>query len=235
MSPSDIQVFVRWKDQTIFAGEDVECTITFRNVADGLSVAESSEKTGAITNGLPPPTGHQRRHSRGVNANLSRHGGRGGAVKSPHSLLFNQQPSSRRSYPASPRKSPFIGEQRSGFLPHSHRASSSLSSPVGLNASNGFPSLPSTPRSRQSQAQGSGHQHKRSVSILSIDSDSGLNGDRTPTSPHFSRSRPGRGHGRSASLQVFPRHDDAGFSHGGGEFSAFGPSSHIIAQAFLTN
>ncbi|KAI9934930.1 hypothetical protein MW887_000551 [Aspergillus wentii] len=32
--PSDIQVFVRWKDQTIFAGEDVECTITFKNVAE---------------------------------------------------------------------------------------------------------------------------------------------------------------------------------------------------------
>ncbi|KAJ5342634.1 hypothetical protein N7541_011758 [Penicillium brevicompactum] len=32
--PSDIQVFVKWKDQTIFAGENVECTITFKNVAD---------------------------------------------------------------------------------------------------------------------------------------------------------------------------------------------------------
>lgn len=32
MSP-DIQVSVRWKEQTIFAGEDVECSITFKNVA----------------------------------------------------------------------------------------------------------------------------------------------------------------------------------------------------------
>ncbi|CAG7983624.1 unnamed protein product [Penicillium salamii] len=32
--PSDIQVFVKWRDQTIFAGENVECTITFKNVAD---------------------------------------------------------------------------------------------------------------------------------------------------------------------------------------------------------
>ena len=30
---SGIQVFVRWKEQTIFAGEDVECAITFKNVA----------------------------------------------------------------------------------------------------------------------------------------------------------------------------------------------------------
>ena len=33
--PSNIQVFVTWKDQTIFAGEEVECTITFRNVTEG--------------------------------------------------------------------------------------------------------------------------------------------------------------------------------------------------------
>lgn len=31
---SDIRVFVRWKEQTVFAGEDVECTITFKNIAN---------------------------------------------------------------------------------------------------------------------------------------------------------------------------------------------------------
>jgi hypothetical protein len=33
MSPSNIRVFVQWKNATVFAGEDVECTITFKNVA----------------------------------------------------------------------------------------------------------------------------------------------------------------------------------------------------------
>ena len=33
MSPSNIRVFVQWKDSTVFAGEDIECTITFKNVA----------------------------------------------------------------------------------------------------------------------------------------------------------------------------------------------------------
>ena len=41
--PSDLQVFVKWKEQTVFAGEDVECTITFKNVAE---IAE--EKANAL-------------------------------------------------------------------------------------------------------------------------------------------------------------------------------------------
>lgn len=31
---SDIRVYVRWKEQSFFAGEDLECTITFKNVAN---------------------------------------------------------------------------------------------------------------------------------------------------------------------------------------------------------
>ncbi len=33
MSSSNIRVFVKWKNSTVFAGEDIECTITFKNVA----------------------------------------------------------------------------------------------------------------------------------------------------------------------------------------------------------
>lgn len=32
-SSSTIRVFVQWKEQTVFAGEDIECQITFKNVA----------------------------------------------------------------------------------------------------------------------------------------------------------------------------------------------------------
>ncbi|KAK7429207.1 Golgi membrane exchange factor (Ric1p-Rgp1p) subunit [Neonectria magnoliae] len=32
---SNIRVFIRWHDQTVFAGEEVKCTITFKNVASG--------------------------------------------------------------------------------------------------------------------------------------------------------------------------------------------------------
>lgn len=79
--PSDIQVFVRWKDQTVFAGEDVECTITFKNVAEGSSNSNHAEQ---------PP--HQRRHSRAANT-----------PSNSESLFSLRSPfsQSRRSYPMS--------------------------------------------------------------------------------------------------------------------------------------
>lgn len=34
--PSDVQVFVRFRDQCVFAGEELHCTITFKNVAEHI-------------------------------------------------------------------------------------------------------------------------------------------------------------------------------------------------------
>ena len=123
---------------------------------------------------------HQRKQSRAklVNSNSDSFF----SFKSPQGLFSH---SNRRSLPISPIKKP------------SHRLSSSVSSP--LTGSHSFPP-PSTPRNGPS----SGHQHKRSISILSIDSEGG--GDKTPNQPSpVNRSRPTRGHGRSASLQVLPK------------------------------
>jgi hypothetical protein len=33
-TPSNIRVFVKWAEQTVFAGENIECQITFKNVAN---------------------------------------------------------------------------------------------------------------------------------------------------------------------------------------------------------
>ena len=163
--PSDIQVFVRWKDQTIFAGEDVECTITFKNVAETGSDPTHGEQ---LT--------HQRKPSRPATAN-------------PESLFSLKSPfsQSRRSYPIKSKK-PF------------HRLSSSLNSPLFGSHSFPPPSTPPTPRGGPPP----GHKHKRSISILSIDSDG--TGEKTggPSAP-YSRPKPSRGHGRSASVQVPPR------------------------------
>ena len=51
--PSDIHVFVRFKEQAVYAGEDVECTITFKNVA-------------GIHSNPSPPAPKSGRHSRRV-------------------------------------------------------------------------------------------------------------------------------------------------------------------------
>lgn len=118
--PSNIQVFVKWKDQTIFAGENVECTITFKNVAetgaDGIHGAEG---------------GHQRKISRVAN-HTSNNSESFFSLNSPKNLF-----SSRRSASISSQKK----------AAH-QRAASSLSSP--LVGSHSFPpNSPSTPRSWQ--------------------------------------------------------------------------------------
>lgn len=163
--PSDIQVSVKWKEQTIFAGEDVECIITFKNVAEN--------GTPDVSSGPQQPP-HQRKASRSLNGSSNSDGYF--ALKSPQALFAN---GNRRSLPQTPRQKTFD---------RSHRASASLSSPLGVAHS--FP--PS-----------SGHKHKRSVSILSIESDGG--NEKTPVPSQLSRSRPAWGHGRSASLQFLPR------------------------------
>ncbi|KAI1388881.1 Rgp1-domain-containing protein [Hypoxylon trugodes] len=41
---SNIRVFVTWDDQTVFAGEDIKCRITFKNIAPGPNEARSPSR-----------------------------------------------------------------------------------------------------------------------------------------------------------------------------------------------
>ncbi|KZF19993.1 Rgp1-domain-containing protein [Xylona heveae TC161] len=51
---SNIRVYVQWKEQTVFAGEDVECIITFKNVA-------RDESRASTVNGFMPRGERQRK------------------------------------------------------------------------------------------------------------------------------------------------------------------------------
>ncbi|XXG97176.1 Proteasome subunit alpha type-2 [Hypoxylon texense] len=42
--PSNIRVFITWEDQTVFAGEDIKCQITFKNVAPSPNQTRSSSQ-----------------------------------------------------------------------------------------------------------------------------------------------------------------------------------------------
>ncbi|EER39372.1 intracellular protein transporter [Histoplasma capsulatum H143] len=137
---SDIQVFVRWKEQTIFAGEDVECTITFKNVAPSGS---SSDLSAASQK-------HARRGSRPMNGVVN--GGNYSPAKSLNPFSFNN----RRSATSSPRN------RQSGF-DRSHRSAVSMSSPLSLSHS--FPPI----TANHNGIQIPGHKHKRSVSIISLE------------------------------------------------------------------
>ncbi|EFQ99205.1 hypothetical protein MGYG_02219 [Nannizzia gypsea CBS 118893] len=138
---SDIQVFVRWKEQTIFAGEDVECTITFKNVTE--------EEAG---NEVVGTTKHYRGGSRPINTVTD--GTSYSPAKSLNPFSFNNPP--RRP-------------QSSGYRPRHphHRASASVGSSPMLSQS--FP--PATPSRTNGTPNTPGHFHKRSVSIISLETD----------------------------------------------------------------
>ncbi|PGH23469.1 hypothetical protein AJ80_02423 [Polytolypa hystricis UAMH7299] len=174
--PSDIQVFVRWKEQAIFAGEDVECTITFKNVAPSPSAPDSDV-----------PLNHYRRGSRPANGVVN--GANYSPAKSLNPFTFN----ARRSQPSSPRV-------RQTFE-RTHRPAASLSSPLAFSHS-----FPPTVSGNNNVGPGHGHRHKRSVSIISLEPDK--SGERKHVAQPFSP-RPGRGHARSASVQVPPRRNEA--------------------------
>ncbi|KAK2758338.1 hypothetical protein FQN54_004186 [Arachnomyces sp. PD_36] len=176
--PSDLQVFVKWKEQTVFAGEDVECTITFKNVA---------------ADEVHEPSQTPQQHQRG-NASRSVNGSANGDYFSSKAIS-RFLPNNRRSFPLRPQGRPQPPAGRT------HKVSSSLSTPIA--PSQGFPPLPLP--SEKGQGYQPGHKHKRSVSIISLDNDGK---ERKPGQPQFNTQVPARGHGRSASLQVFSKRND---------------------------
>ncbi len=60
LSTSNIRVFVQWSEQTVFAGEDIECQITFKNVASA-TIAPKSLSHLPTLNGFIPGRERQRR------------------------------------------------------------------------------------------------------------------------------------------------------------------------------
>ncbi|KAI9697222.1 MAG: hypothetical protein M1836_004786 [Candelina mexicana] len=52
-SVSDIRVFIEWYEGTVFAGEDVECRITFRNTAADYGVARPPQATPSSSSFAP--------------------------------------------------------------------------------------------------------------------------------------------------------------------------------------
>lgn len=176
---SNIRVFVTFKEPTVFAGEEVEAVITFRNVQPARPK-------------LQRPT---------LNLNSSRNGSQ------THSRATSQAPSARlplsrqnSTKETLPRRPPPLNNPR-------HRPTASLniveneyhntyaprsarSAGPGVHIAEPSPSLPQT--------------HNRSISIISIGSDTNSVDRRHWTSNSPRPSRPAFKHGRSASLQMSP-------------------------------
>ncbi|KAF9698644.1 hypothetical protein EKO04_003595 [Ascochyta lentis] len=165
MSSSNIRVFVQWKDSTVFAGEDVQCTITFKNVANPEGRDPSTVRR---HNGFAPGGERQRKlppvHS-STRPSISR-----------NSSFVSQIPGS-----------PLLRGHRPAQSIHASSVAGDARSPISPGGAFGN--------------NGRSHKHGRSISIISLGTDAATggsyNGSTTPT-------RPTRGHGRSASLQVVP-------------------------------
>ncbi|KAI0401145.1 Rgp1-domain-containing protein [Xylaria palmicola] len=163
--PTSIRVFIKWDDQTVFAGEEIKCHITFKNVASAP--------------GQLPPSQRQSSQS---------------------------SPRSDRPRQPSPLLSPRAGAHHGVTPPASARSHrSTLSLNVPSTSSRLRNSVQQWPPPQPSPAQAPAHAHKRSLSIVSMASNATLDDQTHNHGPQMRPQRPGRGHGRSASLQIVPR------------------------------
>ncbi|KAK1754600.1 Rgp1-domain-containing protein [Echria macrotheca] len=186
-SQSNIRVFVRWQDHVVFAGEDLKCTITFKNVARPPNPPGSAS--------LPPKLSP-------LSSSSSRHLGPDARPRQPS--------------PLSPSAAHNRAKNNAGLLPppaaRGHRSTLSLSVPSAASRARAG-SIPWSPpanlagaaRSGRNGGSGHGEGHKRSVSIVSIGSVSTVDDARSDASTVTKTQRPARGHARASSLQIVPR------------------------------
>lgn len=155
---SDIRVSVRWESSAVFAGEEVECTVTFKNVTPPSSLRRS-----------PSP-----------NTKLRSHG------------------SSRERWKETLPSRLLQGTATQGRNVRSQK-------PLSLKPSHGFPlpRMPNIPRASSRPPDSERNTHRRSVSIISIGGDTAS--EASSPGPILNPTRPARGHGRAASLQVNAR------------------------------
>ncbi|PHH55373.1 RAB6A-GEF complex partner protein 2, partial [Ceratocystis fimbriata CBS 114723] len=187
-SPNSIRVLVDWHNQTVFAGEEVKCTITFKNVS-----ADSSSISPLYSPSIPT-INHQRPPSRSPSLSLL---GRARNVQS--------QPSRGKLNGASISQPPTPSR--------AHRSGLSLSVPPSAQHSRSgsvqWPAPTPTPPPPVISHDGRpNHSHRRSVSIVSIGSSASnmedqADGGLGPSSPRHA-GRKTRAHNRANSLQISP-------------------------------
>lgn len=182
---SDIRVSVQWKNPTVFAGEDIECTITFKNIALAPSVRRStSPNSRSASHGS-----HRERWKETLpmrSANAPTHAMH---RKSPSSSAFSQSHirthkqalsfSSANGFPKSPIVDVHDGMPKTSTPgDNKHRRSVSIVSIRG-EANDG-----TSPQGQSMNSGRSGHIHTRAASLHILPRRNGLlsNGPSTGTS-----------------------------------------------------
>jgi RAB6A-GEF complex partner protein 2 len=179
MSPftSNIRVFVQWSEQTVFAGEDIECQITFKNVAAVPNAPRSSSHPSSL-NGFAPGGGRERKSTplqtpaaQGKN-NISQNSRTAPSSRGHRSTLsLNVPVGSERSNPGpEPRNS---GHGQVGTEERSHKRSVSIIS-LGISEDPGDEAI--TQRNVAEGSRRPSRGHVRASSLQIVPRRSGTNG-----------------------------------------------------------
>ena len=176
--PSNIRAFVRWREPSVYAGEEIECIITFKNIAKAPQQEKNGEEQKPSPNGYP----QDRRQSQTLQPSHSR----------KSSIVQGKTPAS---------KAPSVASVKSTQPVRGHRPTLSLNV-VSASSKGGLQSAP-LPAKAPNSAVKPEAGHGRSLSIMSLGSDATSEG--RAAIPSLAAKRPARGHGRSASLQILPK------------------------------
>jgi len=176
---SNIRAFVHWKEATVYAGEEIECIVTLKNIAKAPDTPEEDRPQITVPNGLL-------------------------ADRKPYNAPATAAPSRRSSIVQGrlpPSRPPSMSNARGAPPSRGHRPALSLNvvNAASRAGSHTAPLPANAPNTAVQPAQG----HGRSLSIISLGSDLPNDG-RIPHGGATGK-RPARGHVRSASLQFSPR------------------------------
>ena len=177
---SDIRVSVQWKNSSVFAGEDLECVITFKNVSRAHYAPQS-----------PSPNPQPRIASFGRD-------------RWKESL---PQHSANRSLGHTRNNSISNAEKPSQAISRSHKPALSLSTPHSI-LQNPPTGLKDT--TKPTVNSGHDGRHRRSISIVSISGDPLTSQYDQKQRQASIGKRPGCNHARATSLQALPRNASMG-------------------------
>jgi RAB6A-GEF complex partner protein 2 len=186
---SNIRASVQWKQPTVFAGEEIECIITFKNVAptqNGNAIGQAAagrrlQAQKAITTQPNPAAPRSRKNSLRSQA---------GVPVAP----VGGPPLSRQSSLRSRGGPPTVR----GHRPTLSLSTSQTAPPLSHVPSSGAGSSGVPPKTR----------HGRSVSIVSMGTPV-QGGDKMGHNVNRAASGPAKGHTRSTSLNMVPRRSGA--------------------------
>ena len=173
-SSTTIRAFVQWREQTVFAGEEVQCKITFKNIAQSPGISSRPIPPTPKLNGFAPGGERQRKTAPLQPITHSRNGSWSSPTQNPRSQV-----------------PPVRG----------HRPTLSLNVPVSLGSAR--PSTGTSTPDQNGSTTPRQHQRSLSIVSLGDDGGEHTRGRQSMIMPASGRG-PIKQHVRSTSLQVLP-------------------------------